>query len=236
MALPSWIARHEPACASVDIVMMRILSLNAGFPRTFAHDGREVATGIFKEPVSGPRMLRLLNLDGDGQADLQNHGGRDKAVYAYPSEHYPVWRRELPGMELPWAIFGENLTTEGLREEDACIGDEYRAGGAMLRVRQPRIPCYKLGIRFGRADIVKKFLASGRSGIYFSVVGEGMVSSGDPIERIHRDAHGISVADAQRAYLAGPSELPLLRRVVRAEILPTGLQQDLLRRLATLEK
>ena len=106
----------------------------------------------------------------------------------------------------------------------------------MLRVRQPRIPCYKLGIRFGRADIVKKFLASGRSGIYFSVVEEGIVSSGDPIERIHRDAHGISVANVQRAYLAGPSELPLLRRVVRAEILPTGLQQDLLRRLATLEK
>lgn len=215
---------------------MKILSLNVGLPRAVAHDGREVATGIFKEPVAGPRMLRFLHLDGDGQADLRNHGGLDKAVYAYPSEHYPLWRRELDGRELPWAIFGENLTTEGLREEEACIGDQYRVGEAVLRVRQPRIPCYKLGIRFGRADIVKKFLASGRSGIYFSVVEEGKVGAGDAIERIHRDPHGICVADVQRAYRVGPGDLPLLRRVVNAGILPAGLQQDLLRRLALLEK
>jgi MOSC domain-containing protein YiiM len=214
---------------------MKVISLNVGRPRLVIDRGREVSTGIFKSPVAGPVMLRQTNLDGDRQADLENHGGTNKAVYAYPSEHYEYWRGELPGVELTWANFGENLTIEGLLESEACIGDRYRIGGAVLRVSQPRIPCYKLGIRFGRDDMPKRFLASGRSGIYFSVVEEGSVESGDPIELIERDAHGITVADVNRAFVRSRENLDLLRHIVAAEILPPGLQRDLVERLASLE-
>jgi MOSC domain-containing protein YiiM len=210
---------------------MKIVSLNVGLPRALRVRDREVTTGIFKSPVPGPVMLRRLNLDGDRQADLENHGGRNKAVYAYPSEHYEFWRGELPGMDLPWGIFGENLTIEGLMEDAACIGDHFRIGEAVVAVSQPRIPCYKLGIRFGRDDIVKRFLASGRSGIYFSVVEEGMVKAGDAIERIHRNEHGISVAEINRAYVHGPENIPLVRRIVGAEILPPGLHRDFVEQL-----
>ena len=213
---------------------MKIVSLNAGLPRSVRYRDGDVTTGIFKSAVAGPRMLRRLNLDGDGQADLKNHGGTAKAVYAYPSEHYEFWRKELPGMELPWGIFGENLTTEGLREEDAAIGDHYRIGRAVVMVCQPRIPCYKLGVRFGRDDMAKRFLASGRSGIYFSVVEEGLVNAGDAIERIHRGEHGITVADIQRAYVHGRDDLALVRRIVSLKILPAGLHDDFVQKLATL--
>jgi MOSC domain-containing protein YiiM len=206
---------------------VKIVSLNVGQPRRVLHNGREVMTGIFKSPVPGPLMLRRLNLDGDRQADLENHGGKNKAVYAYPSEHYEFWCRELPEMELPWSMFGENLTTEGLTEAEACIGDQFRIGEAVIKVAQPRIPCYKLGIRFGRDDIVKRFFASRRSGIYFSVVEEGLVHLGDELELIHRDENGISIADVNRAYTNSRDNADLLRRIISAEILPSGLQRDL---------
>jgi MOSC domain-containing protein YiiM len=198
---------------------MRIISLNAGLPRTVISHGRQVTTGIFKSPVPGPLMLRRLNLDGDRQADLENHGGRDKAVYAYPSEHYEFWRGELPGMELPWSMFGENLTTEGMKEENACIGDHFRIGEAVVTVTQPRIPCYKLGIRFGRDDIVKRFLASRRSGIY----------------RIYSSEHGITVAEINRVFVNGSEDLDAVRRIVRLEILPSGLQNDFIQQLIAAE-
>ena len=202
---------------------MRIVSLNVGRPRIVLDGKREVTTGIFKSPVQGPLTLRRLNLDGDQQADLTVHGGRAKALYAYPSEHYEFWRRELPHADLPWGMFGENLTTEGLREDEACIGDRFRIGDALVSVSQPRMPCYKLGIRFGRPDIVKRFLASGRSGIYFSVVEEGLVNRGDAITCVERDAHRISIADVTRAYVNPHSEIPLVRRLVDLEILPPGV-------------
>jgi MOSC domain-containing protein YiiM len=214
---------------------MRVISLNVGRPRLVIDRGREVSTGIFKSPVAGPVMLRQTNLDGDRQADLENHGGTNKAVYAYPSEHYAFWRGELPGVELTWANFGENLTTEGLLENEARIGDRYRIGGAVVRVSQPRIPCYKLGIRFGRDDMPKRFLASGRSGIYFSVVEEGLVQSSDAIELLERDTYGITVADVSRAFVHSRTNIDLLRRIIVAEILPPGLQTDLVERLAVLE-
>jgi MOSC domain-containing protein YiiM len=210
---------------------MKIVSLNVGVPRTVVSHGREVTTGIFKSAVPGPIMLRRLNLDGDRQADLENHGGRDKAVYAYPSEHYEFWRRELPGRELPWGMFGENLTTEGLNEENACIGDRFRIGGAVVKVTQPRIPCYKLGIRFGRDDMVRRFLASFRSGIYFSVFEEGCVHIGDSIEKVHQSEHGITVAEINRVFVNGSEDLDAVRRIVRLQILPSGLQNDFIQQL-----
>ncbi|MGH9560211.1 MAG: MOSC domain-containing protein [Terracidiphilus sp.] len=214
---------------------MKIISLNVGEPRVLLDRGREVTTGIFKLPVAGPLMLRSTNFDGDRQADLQNHGGRNKAVYAYPSEHYEFWRAELSGYELAWGNFGENLTTEGLSEEDAFIGDQFRIGDAIVKVAQPRIPCYKLGIRLGRDDLPKKFLASGRSGIYFSVVQEGFVNVGDSIELVSRAESRVSIADVNRAFVHSREHSNLLRRIVGSEILPPGLHQDLVERLATLE-
>src|SRR5262245_25306653 len=149
---------------------MRVVSVNVGLPREVEWKGRVVTTGIFKTPVAARVALRALNLEGDRQADLTVHGGADKAVYAYPSEHYPFWRRELPGLDLPCGAFGENLTTEGLDEAEVRIGDRFRVGTAEVRVTQPRIPCYKLGIRLGRDDIVERFLWSGRSGFYLAVL------------------------------------------------------------------
>ncbi|MEO8258627.1 MAG: MOSC domain-containing protein [Acidobacteriota bacterium] len=202
---------------------MSVLSLNVGRPRVVHAGGREVTTGIFKAPVDGPVMLRRFNLEGDQQADLTVHGGRFKALYAYPSEHYAFWRSQLPTADLPWSMFGENLTTEGLREDDACLGDRFQIGEAVVAVTQPRMPCYKLGIRFGRPDIVKRFLASGRSGVYFEVVEEGRITRGDPIQCVHRDPNRISIADVNRAYRDPDADIPLVRRLVDLEILPPGV-------------
>src|SRR6202162_2448656 len=133
---------------------MKLISLNVARPRLTIYKGASINTGIFKKPVSGRIALRTLNLDGDQQADLSVHGGFDKAVYAYPSEHYGYWREQLPGIELPWGAFGENLTTEGLSENELHIGDRLSIGSVELLVTQPRLPCFKLGVRFGRADMV----------------------------------------------------------------------------------
>lgn len=214
---------------------MKIISLNVGLPRVVIDRGREVTTGIFKSPVAGPLILRCTNLDGDRQADLSVHGGANKAVYAYPFEHYDYWRNELPGVELTWGNFGENLTTEGLLESEARIGDQFRIGGALVKVTQPRLPCFKLGIRFGRDDMVKRFLASGRSGIYFAVLEEGVVNAGDAIELLQCDARGITIADVNCAYAHSRENLDLLRHIVAAEILPRGLHRDFVDRLASLE-
>jgi len=198
---------------------MKIVSINVGLPREVTWQGKAVTTGIFKEPVSGPVMMRKLNLDGDGQADLTVHGGVSKAVYAYPSEHYDYWQAELPGVDLPWGMFGENFTTEGLLEEAAYIGDKFRIGETEVMVTEPRMPCYKLGIKFGRADIIKRFLASRRTGFYFAVVRGGMVGAGDAVELIGREQQEISVADITRLYAFEKNDLESLRRAIEVEAL-----------------
>ncbi len=180
---------------------MKLISVNVGFPREVLSKARTVTTGIFKEPVQSHVMVRWLNLDGDKQADLSVHGGPDKAVYAYPVEHYDYWRRELPDMDLPFGMFGENFTTEGFLEEAINIGDRFRVGRAELMVTQPRLPCYKLGIKFARDDMVKRFLASGRTGFYFQVLREGEVAAGDEIVRIGRDKNNLTVSDITRLYV-----------------------------------
>src|SRR5947209_8442554 len=152
---------------------MLVVSVNVGTPKTRIWQGRYVSTAIFKDPVAGRVPLRRLNIDGDAQADLTVHGGPDKAVYAYPSEHYDYWREVLPGRDLPPGVFGENLTTEGLDERSVSIGDEFRVGSARLVVTQPRQPCFKLGLRFGDPAMVRRFVEAGRPGIYFAVAEEG---------------------------------------------------------------
>jgi MOSC domain-containing protein YiiM len=180
--------------------LARILSVNVGVPRKVSWNGGEVTTGIFKEPAAGRVILRRLNLDGDRQADLTVHGGVNKAVYVYPSEHYPYWQKQLPGVTLPWGMFGENLTTEGLREEETHIGDRFRIGSALLMVTQPRLPCFKLGLKFGRNDMPKRFLVSQRTGFYLAVVDEGEIGAGDAIELEHRRERTVSVAELVRRY------------------------------------
>lgn len=202
--------------------MGKIVSLNVGLPREVTWKGDSVMTGIFKAPVAGPLMLRILNLDGDQQADLSVHGGVHKAVYAYPSEHYDFWRNELPDMNLPFGMFGENFTTEGLLEDSVNIGDRFRVGKAELMVTQPRMPCYKLGIKFGRADMVKRFLVSRRTGFYFAVVQEGEVEAGDELELLDRDRNGLTVADVTRLYAFEKDDLKTLRRALETEALPAS--------------
>jgi len=201
---------------------MQVISVNVGFPREVIWKGRPVLTGIFKEPVEGRIRLRSLNLDGDQQADLTVHGGVDKAVYAYPVEHYDYWRHELPEMDLPWGMFGENFTIEGVLEDAVNIGDRFRIGTAVVMVTQPRMPCYKLDIRFGRADMVKRFLAGRRSGFYFSVIQEGEVGVGDTLEVIDRDDHQITVTDIVCLYARESDDLNLLHRVTQLQALPAS--------------
>jgi MOSC domain-containing protein YiiM len=199
---------------------MRVVSVNVGFPRTVRWKGRDVTTGIFKEPVEDRVSLRRLNLDGDRQADLSVHGGAAKAVYAYPLEHYTFWHKEL-GEELPFGAFGENLTVEGLPlEEEAAVGDRFRVGTAALVVTQPRLPCYKLGLRFRREDIVKRFLASRRTGYYLAVEVEGDVGPGDHVEMIARDPARIPVAEITRVYASDRDDRATIERLVALDALP----------------
>jgi MOSC domain-containing protein YiiM len=198
---------------------MKLISLNVGLPRIVESNGEPVATGIFKEPKQGPVMLRTLDLDGDRQADLTVHGGVSKAVYAYPVEHYEFWKRELPEMKLPYGMFGENFTTEGMLENALNVGDRFRVGEAELMVTEPRLPCYKLGIKFGRTDIIRRFLQSRRTGFYFAVVKEGEVEAGNEIELLSRDINEITIADITRLYAFEKDDLETLRRAVKLEAL-----------------
>jgi len=199
---------------------MKIISLNVARPRLAIYNGSSVSTGIFKEPVTGPVALRTLNLDGDRQADLAVHGGHYKAVYAYPAEHYEFWRRELPGTDLPWGMFGENFTAEGLFENELYIGDRLQIGSARIMVRQPRIPCYKLALKFRRNDILARFLRSGRSGFYFSVEQQGTVASGDSFEFAGREPHAISIAEMNRLFSEDRYNAELLEKAIATPDLP----------------
>ena len=199
---------------------MKIISVNVGLPRLVLRNGEPVSTGIFKDPVAGRVRVRTLNLDGDRQADLSVHGGPEKAVYVYPSEHYDFWKRELPDMDLPWGVFGENLTTTDLFETEINIGDKFRVGTAEVMVTQPRIPCYKLGIRFGRVDIIKRFLVSERSGFYLSVLKEGDVGAGDEFQLLGKNASGVRVVDVTRLYSSDRENADLLRQAIATEALP----------------
>ncbi len=212
----------------------QVRSVNVGQPREVIWKGRMVVTGIFKEPVAGRIVVRRLNLEGDRQADLNVHGGPEKAIYAYPAEYYPFWREQFPEMEIPWGMFGENLTVEGLLDETVHIGDRFQVGSAHVVVTQPRLPCYKLGLKFGRDDILKRFLKSKLTGFYFAVLEEGEVAAGEPIRLLYRDEHQVKVADITRLYREDKRNLDLLRRAVAVEALPEAWQDGFLQRLTQL--
>lgn len=201
---------------------MNILSVNVGRPKLVMRNDEPVSTAIFKHPVPNRLMLRTLNLDGDQQADLSVHGGPSKAVYVYPAEHYEYWKHELPDVQLPWGMFGENFTTTGLNETEVNIGDEFRVGSATVMVTEPRMPCYKLGIRFGRTDIIRKFLVSERTGFYLAVLQEGEVGAGDQFQLIKRNEPSVRVSDVTRLYARDKGNKDLLRRAIEVEALPDG--------------
>jgi len=210
---------------------MQVVSVNVGLPREVKWRGDMVRTGIFKEPVPGARPLRRFNLEGDGQADLTVHGGKDKAVYAYPSEHYEFWRSQWPGRDYPWGVFGENLSTMGLLEDSVCVGDEFRVGTARLVVTQPRMPCFKLGIRFGDPEIIKRFLQSRRPGIYFGIVGEGEIGPGDRIELVRSDPQRLNLVELLDLILDSAASETQLQRALSVPALADDWRRDFTKRL-----
>jgi MOSC domain-containing protein YiiM len=212
---------------------VNLLSVNVGLPREVVTDTRLVLTSIFKSAVSGRIPIRNHNLAGDQQSDLSVHGGRAKAIYAYPYEHYAFWRTQLPGVDLQPGNFGENLTIEGLLEEDAHIGDRLKIGSSELVVTQPRLPCFKLGIRFGRADMVKRFSDSGRSGFYLSVAVEGDIAAGDRIQILERHPAAVSIRELLRIFLKEDDAPERLRQVLAIPALSDAWRTDLQRRLTS---
>jgi len=214
---------------------MKLISLNVARPRLAMYKGETYSTGIFKQPVAGPVALKTLNLDGDRQADLVVHGGPFKAVYGYPSEHYEFWNRELLGANLPWAMFGENFTTEGLFENELHIGDRLRIGSAILMIRQPRIPCYKLAVKFQRTDILQRFLSSGRSGFYFSVEQEGSVQAGDTFEFLSRAPLAITISEMNHIFADDRYNRELLDKAIATPALPEDWKDYFRKRLRAAE-
>jgi MOSC domain-containing protein YiiM len=210
---------------------VKLVSLNVARPRLAVYKGKTITTGIFKQPVSGPVQLRTLNLDGDRQADLSVHGGPHKAVYAYPSEHYPDWRRELPGVDLPWGMFGENFTTTGLAEDELHVGDRFQIGSSIVMVRQPRTPCYKLAAKFQRDDMLERFLLSGRSGFYLSVEQEGSVAADDVFQLLRRNQDGITISEMNRLFVREKYNQDLLRKAIHTAALPEDWREYLSERL-----
>ena len=210
---------------------MRVVAVSVGLPREVIWRGRTVRTSIFKEPVAGPVNVERLNLAGDRQSDLSVHGGIDKAVYVYPAEHYSFWREKLPGADLPWGSFGENLTTEGLDEASVQIGDRLHIGSASFVVTQPRMPCYKLVVRFDRLDMNKWFLQSGRTGFYLSVAREGQITAGDNITLQSEDMAAVTVADIVKLYTADAENQELLKRATKLSALPEAWREYFRERL-----
>jgi MOSC domain-containing protein YiiM len=207
---------------------MKLVSLNVGLPREVTWKGTTVLTGIYKEPVEGRIALRKLNLDGDRQADLSVHGGEYKAVYCYPLAHYEYWRKELRGLDLPLGAFGENFTIDGLLEDSVHLGDRFSIGSAEVFVTQPRLPCYKLAMRFQSEDMVKRFFTSRRTGFYVAVAREGEVGAGDQVTPIASDPSGVPVSEITRLYAEkryGDSDVASVRRVLQVAALPESWKQ-----------
>jgi MOSC domain-containing protein YiiM len=215
---------------------MRVLSVNCGLPREVGWHGHTFTTSIWKQPVEGRVPLRTLNLDGDRQSDLSVHGGKDKAVYCYQIEHYEYWRAELPGRDLPVAIFGENFTVEGMPFEDGVrVGDRFSVGTAELVVTQPRLPCYKLGIRFDLEEMVKHFLNAGRTGFYVAVAREGEVGAGDEIKLLGRANESVSISEITRLYIAkslSDDDARQVQSALKADALPESWKRYFREKLA----
>ena len=211
---------------------MKVISVSVGKPQIIQTDNESfVSTAIFKKHAEGRVKVNQFNLEGDEQADLRVHGGPSKSVYVYPYEHYEFWKNELPEIAFENGIFGENLTTEGLLETEVFIGDKIRVGTAEFAVTEPRMPCYKLGVRFGRTDIIRRFLQSRRSGFYLTVLKTGELGAGDPIEVLSRDENRVSVFDIVRLYVQDKNDTETMSRALKIKLLPEGWKDSFRERL-----
>ena len=211
---------------------MKVTSVNLSLPRPVSHNGKTVPTGIFKEPVDGPIVARTLNLEGDRQADLKSHGGACKAVYAYPFEHYAHWERELNRTNFAFGQFGENLTVEGLLEGEVYVGDVLHVGSAVFEVTQPRVPCFKLGIRMGGlSDFPNRFLRSGLVGFYLRVLEEGTVSAGAKIEQVRTDPDSMSIHDIHHTMHFDKRNFDAAKKALGLDALSPGWCRGFERRL-----
>ena len=213
---------------------MHLVSVNVSLPRAVQYGRETVATGIFKQPVAGPVRAGIYNLEGDGQADLENHGGLHKAVYAYALEHYAWWREALGREQMDYGQFGENLTVSGLDEAESCVGDRLQIGGALFAVTQPRVPCYKLGIRFGDETVPKLFSQSARTGFYLSVLREGVIQAGDAVELVERGYRKVAIKPLFEAYMnrGEPNAARILRRALEVPELSAEWRAQIEKRLA----
>jgi MOSC domain-containing protein YiiM len=207
-----------------------LVSVNVGLPRDVEWRGEIVRTAIFKRPVAGPVRAGRLGLEGDAQADPSVHGGTAKAAYVYSAEHYRAWSAELGALE--WGSFGENLTVSGLDERRVRIGDRLRIGTAEFVVTQPRLPCFKLGVRFGRPEMERRFLERGLAGFYLSVAVEGELQAGDAVQLLERAREPVSVADVIRMYQPGEGDPQLMRRLSELAALPERVREHFRKRLA----
>lgn len=210
---------------------MQLLSISLGLPRTVDHNGKPVLTGIFKQPVTGPVSVKSAGLEGDGQADLQNHGGLNKAIYVYTVENYAYWQQALGRTAMPHGQFGENFTVDGMPDEAICIGDTFKLGNIIVQVTQPRVPCFKLGLRMGFPEFVGQFMTSGRVGFYWRVLQTGSVCAGDMIEQINADPEKLNIRDAMLAMQEGPRQQEVIHRALSIAALSDAWRDSLQRRL-----
>ncbi|XOK63967.1 MOSC domain-containing protein [Paenibacillus elgii] len=214
--------------------MIKIVSLNVGKPQSVPFEKKEVSTGIYKHPVEGEVFLTSLNFDGDGQADLVHHGGIDKAVCVYPYEHYAYWAKQL-GRELQYGAFGENLTTQGLLEDDVCIGDTFKVGSAVLQVSQPRQPCFKLSVKYGVPELPLMVQNTGYTGYYFRVLQEGNVAAGDELILLERHQHGRTVTFGNRMMHHEKNNAEGMRALLAVDQLSDSWRKTFEKRLGGIE-
>jgi len=210
---------------------VKLLSVNVSLPKEVPYMNKTTTTGIFKEPVAVRVMLRTLSLDGDGQADLKNHGGIYKAAYAYSFENYDYWKRELGRTDFTFGQFGENFTVEGMPDDAVHVGDVFRIGTALVEVTQPRVPCFKLGIKMGMAQFPKVFLASGRPGFYLRVVEEGEVGAGDVLARVKTDPERMTVQEVCHLLYFDQKNLEGAKKALRIQALSPGWRKSFEERL-----
>ena len=211
---------------------MRLLSVNVSQPIAVEIGAQRYHSGIYKSAVAGRLWLSRTQLAGDGQADMENHGGPNRAVYCYPHEHYAYWAGELGRDDFEYGQFGENLSTQGLLETAVCVGDAFRVGEAIIQVTQPRVPCYKLANKLGIPNFAKTFLQANRPGFYARVLEEGSLGAGDVIQQIAKDPVGMTVAEVNAALYLGPAERATVERALQIEALSPGWRRSFEKLLA----
>ncbi len=208
---------------------MKIISTNLGHPQTITWQGKTVQTGIFKQPVNKPVFLSKLGVEGDAVMNTKVHGGVDKSCYLYPADHYAFWKQKYPDLDWNWGVFGENLTVAGLAENKMHIGDVLEIGESIVKITQPRIPCYKLGIRFDDQAIIKQFLEAERPGVYVKVLKEGFVKTGDQVFLLERQSNNLTVTQIFNQFTASKRDKYLIDRALEDEDLAASIIKDLKR-------